>query len=334
MLGRAGAESAAFPFTKAGPPPRDRNGFARWLEGYFLGRHPLIRKARAAIVRAAAEDWPVLITGETGTGKEMAFWAVHDGGVRSVYPPHVVHVGGLGETAWSTLFGHRKGAFTGAVYDLDGVFLAANGSSVILDDVVTLPQKIQPMLLRAIEQGCFRPLGESREVKADVRVIATTNVPLEEEVAHGRFRHDLYERLAVLKVSLPPLRAHLEDLEIYVPHFLQAAARPGRPPKKISEEAMDFLRGQTWPGNVRELKHLLFRASVDVEGTTIEMGTLQSLVNPGISRTRPGRNGSLDGDAVREALKSARGNKREAARLLKVAPNTLYKLMREHGIES
>src|SRR6185369_6370160 len=130
--------------------------YPTWLETYFLGRHPSIREVRASIVRAAAESWPVLITGETGTGKDMVARAIHAGSSRCRKIPEVVAVGGLGETAWSVLFGHRKGSFTGAVSQHDGVFQAAAGSSILLEDIGDLPAKVQPMLLRALEHGRFR----------------------------------------------------------------------------------------------------------------------------------------------------------------------------------
>jgi len=315
--------------------PRALSAFPGNLEDYFLGNHPLIRHARSAILRAAAEDWPVLVLGETGTGKDMAAWAIHSASRRRTQPLQIVPVGGLGDTAWSTLFGHRKGAFTGAVDDHDGVFRAAHHSSLLLDDVATLPLKLQPMVLRAIEHGRFRPLGSNAEIHTNVRVISSSNLPLDEEVHEGRFRSDLYERLAVLKIVLPPLRAHLEDLDVYVPHFLKEAARPGRPPKKITAQAVRYLSSHSWPRNVRELKHFLYRCSVEVAGPAIDLSDVQGLLElESRSMPRASRSARPDEFAVRKALAAAAGNKREAARLLGVSPNTLYKLMREYVIDT
>jgi len=320
--------------SKGESAPRALSAFSGNLEDYFLGHHPLIRQVRSAIFRAAAEDWPVLLVGETGTGKDMAACAIHGASLRRKHALQIVPVGGLGDTAWSTLFGHRKGAFTGAVDDHQGVFLAADGSSLLLDDVATLPLKLQPMVLRALEHGRFRPLGSNTELHADVRVISSSNLPLDEEVEVGRFRSDLYERLAVLKIILPPLSAHLEDLEVYVPHFLKEAARTGRPPKKISAQAMRFLHSHSWPRNVRELKHFLYRCSVEVSGGTIDLSDVQALLEPeSRSMPRGSRSAKPDEVVIRKALAAAQGNKREAARLLRVSPNTLYKLMREYLID-
>jgi DNA-binding NtrC family response regulator len=314
-------------------------GFEAWLEGYLLGEHPLIARARASILVAAREEWPVLITGETGTGKDMAAAAIHRGSRRRAKEPQVVAVGGLSETAWSVLFGHRKGAFTGSERDHAGVFRLAHDSTLILEDVTDLPLNIQPMLLRAIERGAFRPLGEDREAHADVRVISTTNIPLPGEVARGGFRGDLYQRLSVLQIGLPPLREHLEDLAIYVPHFLSRAATADRLPKAISADAMRVLERHSWPRNVRELEHVLYRASAEASGSQIRSADLEEILDEqGIvpersKQTRPGRPlVTLGRDTVLRVLRESRGNKREAARKLGVAPGTLYRLVERYRI--
>jgi DNA-binding NtrC family response regulator len=316
--------------------PASAADFTLWLESYFLGRHPLIREARATVVRAAAESWPVLITGETGTGKDLIARAVHAGSRRGRSLPVVVAVGGLGETAWSILFGHRKGSFTGAVSHHDGVFKSAHGSSILLEDVADLPLRVQPMMLRAIEHGLFRPLGADREMHSDVRVIATCNLPLAQEVALGRFRADLYQRLSVLKIELPPLREHLEDLELYVPHFLSKAAAEHRPAKTMSREAMAALGTYSWPRNVRELEHFLYRASVEVRGQEIAAEDVHRILEEDASKFAPTalpvRSRAVSRAALQEALAAAGGNKREAARRLGVAPGTLYRLLKTHKV--
>jgi DNA-binding NtrC family response regulator len=314
------------------PPP----GFDRWLEAYYLGRHPLICSVRKSIAVAARETWPVLISGETGTGKDMAALAIHAGSRRNVKEPQVVAVGGLGETAWSVLFGHRKGAFTGAERDHEGVFRMADGSTVILEDVSEIPAKIQPMLLRAVEHGTFRPLGEEREVRADVRIVSTTNTSLAAEAERGRFRPDLYQRLSLLQIQVPPLRDHLEDLEIYVPHFMARAAGPGRDVKTISPEGMEVLYSYRWPRNVRELQHVLCRASVEAPGEIVTAKDLKTILGNSRLRPRPPKAGrpavQVDRDLVIQTLRDARGNKREAARRLGVAPGTFYRLVVRHRI--
>jgi DNA-binding NtrC family response regulator len=307
--------------------------YPTWLETYFLGRHSSIREVRASIIRAAAESWPVLITGETGTGKDMVARAIHAGSRRGRKMPEVVAVGGLGETAWSVLFGHRKGSFTGAVSQHEGVFKAAAGSSILLEDIGDLPAKVQPMLLRALEHGLFRPLGSDRECHSDVRVIATCNLPLEREVAAGRFRPDLYQRLSVLSIKVPPLRDHLEDLEIYVPHFLSKAAAAHRPVKGISKSAMDLLVAHSWPRNVRQLEHFLYRASVEAPGIEIQADDVHRILERAEQAPAPSRGAAPAGGPTREevirVIGETEGNKREAARRLGIAPGTLYRLMKK-----
>lgn len=314
-------------------PARPAAEFALWLESYFLGRHPLIKQVRASVVRAAAEHWPVLITGETGTGKDMVARAIHAGGPRGRRAPEVVAVGGLGETAWSILFGHRKGSFTGAVEDHDGVFRSADGSSLLLEDIGDLPMRIQPLLLRALEHGVFRPLGMDREIHSDVRVIGTSNLYLEREVAEGKFRADLYQRLSVLRIDLPPLRDHLEDLDLYVPHFLAKAAAAHRPVRRMSPEAQKELFQWSWPRNIRELEHFLYRLSVDVDDEVIGPDDVRRALatnRPDTDRRRKGRKTpSMSRALLIRTLEETRGNKREAARRLKVSPGTLYSLMKE-----
>jgi DNA-binding NtrC family response regulator len=250
--------------------------------------------------------------------------------------PQVLVVSGLGETAWSVLFGHRKGAFTGAESNHSGVFSMAHGSSLILEDVAELPMSVQPMLLRAVEHGFFRPLGDSKEMQSDVRILSTTNMSLEQEIHRRRFRPDLYQRLSVLKISLPPLRDHLEDLELYVPHFLEKAATSRRAPRRVNAGGMKVLAGHSWPRNIRELEHFLFRASVETKGDEIDPEEFERLLEEDLVLSRPVRrrqpSRTLSRGMIRRALEEARGNKREAARRLGVSPGTLYTLLRKHDL--
>ncbi len=314
------------------------HGFERWLASYFLGAHRQIQATRKGILLAAQEDMPVLITGETGTGKDMVAQAIHAGSRRGSEESHVLAVSGLGDTAWSILFGHRRGAFTGAETGHEGVFRQADGSTLILEDIVDLPLKVQPMLLRAIEFGVFRSLGDQRETAVDVRVISTTNIPLSGEVDARRFRADLYQRVSTLRITLPPLRNHLSDLDLLVPHFLARARGVHRPLKSVSGEAMKALKNYSWPRNVRELEHLLFRASVEVAGPVIEREDVERILHE--DRNRPadspgkgtGRRVAIPIDELQRAIQEAGGNKRRAARALRIAPATLYALLRRHNV--
>jgi DNA-binding NtrC family response regulator len=210
--------------------------FEPWLESVLLGNHPLMKAVRSRVVRAAATDLHVFISGPTGTGKEIVARAIHGGSTRGTRKLYVVALAGLRETARSLLFGHKRGAFTGAIADHEGVFGAAHCSTLLFDDIDNTPIELQPMLLRAVQYGAFLRLGETHERCSDVRILATTNAPMEREILVGRFRADLYQRLSVLKIELPPLKDHLDDLDVYVPHFSARpqprATRPRRFPRR------------------------------------------------------------------------------------------------------
>jgi len=296
----------------------------------------MMRRVRERIIRAAAQDYPVLIVGETGTGKDVAANAIHQGSSRSKKAPVVVVAGGLGDTAWSLLFGHRKGAFTGAMGAHPGLFLTAYDSSILFEDISDLPLRLQPMLLRAIEHGYFRALGAEREVFSNARVIASSNCSFQEEISSGRFRSDLFERLSVFRIEMPALRDHLDDLQIYLTHFLKKHSSQTEPPKSISDEALNLLYEYSWPRNVRELEHVLQRASIETEGETVGADVLVDVLAKGVERgptCRPGRSFLfVDAHTLKRTLATTRWNKREAARRLKISPNTLYRLMEFHGL--
>jgi two-component system, NtrC family, response regulator HydG len=312
--------------------PFAAEAFEGWLENHFIGRHPLVLAARSAVAMAALHDWPVLIAGETGTGKDMLAGAIHAGSARNAKPAQVLAVSGLGETAWSMLFGHQKGAFTGADASHEGVFRAADASTLILEDVADLPLKVQPMLLRAVEHGRFRPLGSERELRVDVRVISTSNVPLTSEIERGRFRADLYQRLSLFRVHLPALRDHLSDLDLLVPHFMAKHA-----PKSVGPDGLEELRSYEWPRNVRQLEHVLLRAAWESEGAVVGARDIRRILlddpTPLASARGAGRPAiEVDRAALIRALRAAGGNKREAARRLNMAAGTLYRLLRSHQI--
>ena len=293
-----------------------------------------MREVRSLIAHYCAVEEPVLLYGETGTGKGLAAVAIHHGSRRGDQEAVTAVLAGLRETARSELFGHKKGAFTGALRDHEGYFREADGSSLILEDISDIPMEVQPILLRAIEEGRFRPVGEKEDATADVRVLATTNVRLDREVKEGRFRADLYYRLGVLRLDPPPLRKHLEDLEVYVPHFLKENARPGFEPKIMSREGMDHLGRHDWPGNVRELENLLRQVSVRAKGPTIEGDEIARLLSaeplPRMPETPDRR--PIDKEALCHALAHSGGNKREAARRLGVHRDTFYSLLKKFGV--
>ncbi|WP_342030520.1 sigma-54 interaction domain-containing protein [Paraburkholderia sp. SG-MS1] len=225
--------------------------------------------------RIAAFDVPVLILGETGTGKELFAEAIHSSSRRAAQPFLAVNCGAISkELANSELFGHRKGAFTGAMADRPGHFREADGGTLFLDEIGDLPLDAQVRLLRALQEKEITPLGESRPVKVNVRIIAATHRDLQSDVASGRFREDLFHRLAVGVLSLPSLRERGADLGLLVDHFLgkinaEGGLGPEAPHKDISPQARDVFLSHAWPGNVRELYHTLVRAAIWSQDRTI-----------------------------------------------------------------
>lgn len=238
--------------------------------------------------RIAAYEVPALILGETGTGKELFAEAMHAASLRARGPFIAVNCGALtSELANSELFGHKKGAFTGATFERKGLFVEATGGTLFLDEVGDLPHDTQVRLLRALQSKEVTPLGQSMPVKVNVRIIAATHRNLTEEVAAGRFREDLYHRLAVGIVQLPPLRERVGDVELLAEYFLgsinaDSAGRPEAQQKRLSRNAVDALNSHPWPGNIRELYHALLRAVIWSTGEEITredvMGALLPLV--------------------------------------------------------
>jgi transcriptional regulator with GAF, ATPase, and Fis domain len=227
----------------------------------------VVRLAR----QVAPTDTPVLISGETGTGKDVLANAIHGWSQRADRPLVSLNCAALPEgLVESELFGHLKGAFSGATTTRMGRFQVANGGTLFLDEIGELPLKLQPKLLRALQEGCFEPVGSDRTIRVDVRIIAATNAELQQAVRSGRFREDLYYRLAVFPIHLPALRERSEDIEVIAASFLSSlAARTGRGPWRLSDAALRWLRAQPWRGNVRELVNTLERATIISEDTEL-----------------------------------------------------------------
>jgi anaerobic nitric oxide reductase transcription regulator len=229
--------------------------------GQILGSSAAVRRLLNEIRTVAASDFPVLITGETGVGKELVARQIHDLSARHDEAMIQVNCAALPESvAESELFGHVKGAFTGAVRDRAGKFEIAHGGTLLLDEVGELPLSLQPKLLRAIQQGEVQRVGSDRPIRVDVRLIAATNRDLNVEMESGRFRADLYHRLAVYPIHVPPLRDHREDIPILSAHFLDVSRqRLGLGPVRLAEDARQRLMALDWPGNVRELENVISR---------------------------------------------------------------------------
>src|SRR5215813_9632160 len=230
--------------------------------GELIGESAAMKAVYRVIGTVSENKSTVLISGESGTGKELVARTIHDRGPLAGRPFVAINCAGLSETLLdSQLFGHRRGAFTGALSDHDGVFRAADGGTLFLDEVAEIPLPLQAKFLRAVEQREVTPLGSSLPVPVDVRIVAATNRDLHAEAQAGRFRADLYYRLNVVHIELPPLRARPEDVGLLVDHFLERFSRQYQvAPKRVSAEAMERLRAYPWPGNVRELQNAIERA--------------------------------------------------------------------------
>ena len=237
----------------------------------FIGKSEPMQRIFSLIRQVADSRSTVLITGESGTGKELVARAIHSHGGRKTHPFISINCSALPETLLeSELFGYMKGAFTGAIANKQGLFEAANGGSIFLDEISTTSPTMQTKLLRVIQEREIRRVGGTADIKVDVRVIAATNRDLVQEVARGTFREDLYYRLNVIPIALPPLRERKEDIPLLVEHFLRKNA-PGALPKKVSPDAMKLFLASRWPGNVRELENTIERLAILAAGDTISV---------------------------------------------------------------
>ena len=326
---------------------RRENARLREEVGRLRGVGELIGESRSLqavyrVIEAVKENKStVLVSGESGTGKELVARTIHQRGPLAERPFIAINCAGLSETLLdSQLFGHRRGAFTGAVADHDGVFRAAHGGTLFLDEVSEIPLSLQPKFLRAVQEREVTPLGASVPVQVDVRLIAATNRDLEAEVRTGTFRADLFYRLNVVHIEMPPLRAHPEDIPLLVEHFLQSFSRQYRvSPKRVTAEALERLTAYAWPGNIRELQNLIERAFALSTAETITLEDLPPAVAgwvaPEVGNEDEGELPTL-GDAERRliaaALRRSGGNKKEAARLLGIDRQRLYRKIEKYGL--
>jgi len=309
----------------------------------MVGRSPKMREALAAIARVAVGDTTVLVTGETGTGKELAARAVHDLSPRKHAPFIAVNCGALAEGILeSELFGHVRGAFTGAVRDRVGVFEAADGGTIFLDEIGEMSVALQQRLLRVLQEREVTRVGASRPAKVNVRVVAATNRDLASLVEQGRFREDLYYRLAVFPIAPPPLRDRRADIPLLVEHALSIlrARREGAERLACSPLAMRLLRAYDWPGNVRHLFGVLERAAVEADYGRIEAQHLPAELRPasnGAPELREQRyRGTVPADEERAAIVSALeqtgGALAQSAELLGMGRTTLWRKLKLYGL--
>jgi transcriptional regulator with GAF, ATPase, and Fis domain len=330
--------------------PSDHDRF-----GDVVGRSLGMREIFGLLERLAPTDATVLIGGETGTGKDVLARSIHRASPRGKKPFMVVDCGAVvGTLIESELFGHEKGSFTGASAQRQGAFELAEGGTLFLDEIGELPLDLQPKLLRALEQRAFRRVGGNREIRVDIRIVAASKRNLKMEVERGKFREDLYFRLAVVPIHLPPLRERREDVPLLVDHLLDVIAKqePGRPPLRIDPQAMEALASHDWPGNVRELRNVLERAAYMARA----LGQLEvRLDHIPVGASRPASPQLLSGMTGFDPKKSYRdckaewedvferayvawllerheGNISAAARAADMDRKYLYKLAKRHGL--
>jgi len=299
----------------------------------IIGRDSKMLAIFKQIRDVAGYDFPVHLFGETGTGKELVANAIHAESSRAGAPFVPINCGALPEGLIETeLFGHVKGAFSGAIRDKKGRFELADGGTVFLDEVAELSNTMQVKLLRFLQEGRFERVGGEHTRTVNTRVISATNKNLKKEVERNRFREDLFYRLNVIPIHLPPLRDRKTDIPLMIDHFLRDAAdRYGREPLKVSNRALSLMMDYRWPGNVRELQNAIQFAFVKCGGNVIEIEHLPLELREAADVCgRRGPTRKLDLDAVREALARTGGNKVRAAKLMGVGRATLYRFLNDH----
>jgi two-component system response regulator HydG len=308
----------------------------------ILTRSPVMQRVRAMIQRVAEGDSTVLVHGESGTGKELVARAIHRRSARADGPFVAINCAALPEHLLeSELFGHARGAFTDARAARNGLFARATGGTLLLDEIGEMPLAMQAKLLRVLEDRKVRPVGSDHEVPIDVRVVAATHRDLEAEVAAGRFREDLYFRIRVIDVLLPPLRARGGDVLLLASEFIRvAAARAGHGDITLSPRAAQLLEAYEWPGNVRELQNSIERAVALCEGTTLEAEDLPERIreaNAAPSAFAMEKEAGIvaldeiERRYILHALRTLGGNKRLAAQMLGLDRSTLYRKLEQYG---
>jgi DNA-binding NtrC family response regulator len=298
----------------------------------LIGKSAAMKKVTELIEMVAPTEATVLITGESGTGKEVVARAIHAAGPRRFMPMVTIHCGALTETLLeSELFGHEKGAFTGAQYRKKGKFEVADGGTVFLDEISDISLKTQTDLLRVLQEHEIVRVGGNTPIKVDFRCIAATNKNLDTLVKAGSFRPDLYYRLHVFTIDLPPLRERREDISLLVAHFLNKfCLATSRPVPQVSAEALDMLAGQSWPGNVRELENAVERALVVSRGGEIKASdfAFQFQTEPTSGRTLD----DIERAHIERVLRETQHNMSRAARVLDIDRTTLYNKLKRYGL--
>ncbi len=298
----------------------------------IIGRSAKMQELFETIQQVTDVDIPVLIQGESGTGKDLVARAIHNEGSRADKHFVPVNCGALPEGLLeSELFGHVKGAFTGAIRDRKGRFEMARGGTLFLDEIVDMPKSVQVKLLRVLQDGKFEQVGSEKTVNANVRIISAANRDLKQEVQNGNFREDLYYRISVIPITLPPLRLRKDDIPLLVDNFLAKLSREGQHHRGISGDALASMIDYGWPGNIRELQSTLQYALIKSKGRIVQPHHLPIELQKRQSQKQargPAR--KLDVQRVQDALARSGGNKAKAARLLGVGRATLYRFLADY----
>ncbi|UCD63709.1 MAG: sigma-54-dependent Fis family transcriptional regulator [Candidatus Zixiibacteriota bacterium] len=308
----------------------------------FLGTSEVVVKLKKVARRIAASDSTVLVRGESGTGKDLIAKAIHHHSPRCGGPFVSINCAALPENLLeSELFGHRKGSFTGAIRDKDGLFKVADGGTFFLDEVGNTSTAIQVKLLRVLEEKKIIPVGDTKPIDVDVRLIAATNSDLEAEVKSGRFRADLFYRLNVIPVFIPPLRERKEDIGLLTKYFIEKYCHKVKlPPKDLSPQAMDLLMSYHWPGNVRELENTIERAvllnrsdTLDVADFPERLTTAEKVTAVNESEPANPTLESIEKAYIHYVMSRTGGKKSKAAKILGIDPSTLYRKLERYNLK-
>jgi two-component system response regulator HydG len=312
----------------------------RYNFGNIIGQSAEIRDVLGRIIRIAPTDATVLITGESGTGKELVARAIHANSLRAERPFVSINCAALTETLLeSELFGHMRGAFTGAVQTRKGLFEEANGGTFFFDEIAETPPSLQAKLLRAIQEGEIRRLGDNSSINVDARIIAATNQDLRTLIEEKRFREDLYYRLNVARFELPPLRERKEDIAPITESFIEKYGKKMGRQASLGPGVIDYLLGYDFPGNIRELENLIEQGVALAQDGQIHLSDIVPKSNGNGGSLHPGRQSLADmvreveRDAIVRALRHAEGNKERAAELLGLSPTTLWRKMKRLHLE-
>lgn len=319
---------------------QEKNGSLSYSFDSILGTSKVLLNAITLARKVSATDVPVLLTGETGTGKEVFAQAIHMGSNRKSGNFVAINCSAFSkELLESEMFGHKAGSFTGALKDKKGLFEEADNGTIFLDEIGEMAFDLQAKLLRILESGEYLKIGETKPTRVNVRIIAATNRDLKKEITDNRFREDLFYRLSVFSIQLPPLRERGNDIEILARSFIESfSKRSGNLPKNMSKDFLKALYSNPWNGNIRELRNVMERSMIICEGDTLSLEDLpvemqnEHFEEEGIKTYSEFELASMERRHISRVLQYTHGNKTETARLLKIGLTTLYRKIEEYGL--